>query len=118
MEAELACAILHYPKVLLLDEPTLGLDLVMQKKLRNFIRDYNKETGSTILLTSHNMADVEELCKRVIIIDGGRILYDGDLEKIVQQNAPDKSVSLSSSHPLSAEVLKPFGRIVSMNGTS
>lgn len=118
MKAELACAILHYPKVLLLDEPTLGLDLVMQKKLRNFIRDYNKETGSTILLTSHNMADVEELCKRVIIIHGGRILYDGDLSKIVERYAPDKLVTLTSSSPLDIAGLKALGKVISHNGTS
>ncbi|OGR87785.1 MAG: hypothetical protein A3A86_05335 [Elusimicrobia bacterium RIFCSPLOWO2_01_FULL_60_11] len=118
MKAELACAILHYPKILLLDEPTLGLDLVMQKKLRNFIRDYNRETGSTILLTSHNMADVEELCKRVIIIDGGRILYDGDLSKIVERYAPDKLVTLTSSVPLDIAGLKALGKVISHNGSS
>ena len=118
MKAELACAILHYPQVLLLDEPTLGLDLVMQKKLRHFILEYNRETASTILLTSHNMNDVEELCKRVIIIDEGQILYDGDLKKIVERFAPDKLVSFTSSQPLDADVLKRFGRIVSHMGTS
>jgi len=118
MKAELACAILHYPRVLLLDEPTLGLDLVMQKKLRNFIRSYNQETGSTILLTSHNMADVEELCKRVIIIDGGRILYDGDLSKIVERYAPDKLVTFTASVPLDIAGLKILGKVIFHNGTS
>jgi ABC-2 type transport system ATP-binding protein len=118
MKAELACAILHRPEVLLLDEPTLGLDIVMQKKLRHFILQYKERHAATILLTSHNMADVEELCKRVIVIDGGEILYDGDLEKIVQKYAPDKLVVLSSSRVLEARDLAKFGRIVSHNGTS
>jgi len=104
--------------VLLLDEPTLGLDLVMQKKLRHFIRDYNRETGSTILLTSHNMADVEELCDRVIIIDGGRILYDGQLDKIVERYAPDKLITLTSSAPLDINGLRSLGRVITHNGTS
>lgn len=118
MKAELACAILHFPQVLFLDEPTLGLDLVMQKKLRHFILEYNRETSSTILLTSHNMNDVEELTKRVIIIDGGQILYDGSLSSIVERYAPDKLISLTSSQPLSIEDLRKFGRISSHNGTS
>lgn len=115
MKAELACALLHQPQVLLLDEPTLGLDVVMQKKLRHFIRDYNQRTSATILLTSHNMSDVEELCKRVLVIDGGQLLYDGDLQRIVEQYAPDKLVTLSSSQPLQSERLKEFGRLVSIN---
>ncbi len=118
MKAELACAILHYPQVLFLDEPTLGLDLIMQKKLRHFILEYNRETASTILLTSHNMNDVEELCKRVIIIDEGQILYDGSLEKIVERYAPDKMVSLTTSEALDLTRLGKFGRIASHNRTS
>ncbi len=118
MKAELACALLHSPEVLLLDEPTLGLDLVMQKKLRGFIHQYNEKTGATILLTSHNMSDVEELCKRVMIIDGGRLLFDGSLEKIVHHFAPDKLVTLSSSSPLSQEQLQKLGVVISINGKS
>src|SRR5258706_16408240 len=118
MKAELACAIFHYPKVLLLDEPTLGLYLVMQKKLRNFILEYNRETASTILLTSHNMNDVEELCKRVIIIDGGQILYDGSLSKIVERYAPDKLITLTSSQALPAAELSQYARLISSHGNS
>ena len=118
MKAELACAILHYPQVLLLDEPTLGLDIVMQKRLRAFILEYNRETSSTILLTSHNMNDVEELTKRVIIIDEGEILYDGSLEKIVERYSPEKLVSFTSSRELNVNDLKKFGRVASHNGTS
>ena len=118
MKAELACALLHRPEVLLLDEPTLGLDLVMQKKLRQFVLDYNRRYQATILLTSHNMNDVEELCKRVMVIDDGQLLYDGDLDQIVRHYAPDKLVSLTSSKPLDAAALRPFGRVVQSNGTS
>jgi ABC-2 type transport system ATP-binding protein len=118
MKAELACALLHRPQVLLLDEPTLGLDLVMQKKLRQFILDYNRRFQATILLTSHNMDDVEELCRRVMVIDDGKMLYDGDLDRIVHHYAPDKRVSLSCSKPLDAAALAPFGRVTRVDGNS
>lgn len=103
MKSELACALLHQPKVVLLDEPTLGLDLMMQKKLREFILQYNQRYESTILLTSHNMDDVETLCKRVIIINDGRILYDGNLSRIVQQYAATKLVSIHTSANLTPQ---------------
>ncbi len=115
MKAELACALLHRPQVLLLDEPTLGLDVVMQKKLRQFIKDYNQRYSATILLTSHYMIDVEELCKRVIIIDTGQILYDGDLSSIVEKYAPDKTVTLSSPKTLDEKSLAPYGRVVEIS---
>jgi len=79
MKAELACSLLHRPKVLLLDEPTIGLDVVMQKKVRDFILAYNQRWKATILLTSHNMEDVSELCSRVLLINHGRVLFDGSL---------------------------------------
>jgi ABC-2 type transport system ATP-binding protein len=83
MRCELLAALLHSPKVLFLDEPTIGLDVVMQKKLREFVREYNKKYEATIILTSHYMRDVEDLCKRVIIINHGSILFDGGLSKLV-----------------------------------
>jgi len=79
MKAELACSLLHRPKLLLLDEPTIGLDVIMQNKLRKFILEYNKRRKATILLTSHNMEDIAELCPRVILINHGRLLFDGSL---------------------------------------
>jgi ABC-2 type transport system ATP-binding protein len=81
MKAELACSLLHRPKVLLLDEPTIGLDVVMQQKVREFILTYNKRWKASILLTSHNMDDVAELCTRVILINHGRLLFDGTLDQ-------------------------------------
>src|SRR5438552_1173679 len=79
MKAELACSLLHRPRVLLLDEPTIGLDVLMQQKVRQFILEYNKRYKATILLTSHNMEDVSELCTRLILINHGQILFDGSL---------------------------------------
>jgi ABC-2 type transport system ATP-binding protein len=79
MKAELACSLLHRPRVLLLDEPTIGLDVVMQQKVREFIRAYNRKWKATVLLTSHNMEDVSELCTRILLINHGQILFDGSL---------------------------------------
>ena len=84
MKAELACSLLHRPKVLLLDEPTIGLDVVMQKKVRDFILTYNRRWKATILLTSHNMDDVAELCPRVVLINHGKLLFDGPLQEMKQ----------------------------------
>jgi ABC-2 type transport system ATP-binding protein len=81
MKAELACSLLHRPKVLLLDEPTIGLDVLMQQKVREFVLAYNKRWKATVLLTSHNMDDVAELCPRVILINHGQLLFDGTLDQ-------------------------------------
>src|SRR4029078_2087239 len=88
MKMEIISVLLHSPKVLFLDEPTIGLDVLMQKTLREFLREYNKEYKATILLTSHYMKDVEELCKRVIVINHGKILYDGLLSNLVKKFSP------------------------------
>ena len=79
MKVEIVGALLHRPQVLFLDEPTIGLDVTMQKRIRSFVADYNQRYGATVLLTSHYMADVQALCRRVVVIHHGRILYDGDL---------------------------------------
>ncbi len=94
MKMELIAALLHSPKVLFLDEPTIGLDVVMQKKLREFIREYNKRYKATIILTSHYMGDVEELCKRVIVINSGKIIFDGTISNLVKQYAPYKLITV------------------------
>jgi ABC-2 type transport system ATP-binding protein len=94
MKCELAAALLHRPDVLFLDEPTIGLDVSMQLAVREFIRAYNERTGATTLLTSHYMDDVAALCPRVIVIDHGRLCYDGDLRTLVQTVRPDKSIVL------------------------
>ena len=94
MKCELAAALLHRPRVLFLDEPTLGVDVTMQGRIRQFIADHNRKHGSTVLLTSHYMADVTALCKRVIVIHHGQLLYDGDLDRLTDRIAPFKLVVL------------------------
>ncbi len=97
MKCELVAGLLHRPEVLFLDEPTLGLDVSMQSRLRRFIGEYNRRCGATIILTSHYMADVTALCPRVILIHQGRLLYDGELSGLAQRLAPFKLVHLSLS---------------------
>src|SRR5512136_1183831 len=92
MKCEIAAALLHRPSVVFLDEPTIGLDVAMQRRLRTFITEYNRRFGATILLTSHYMADVEALCKRVVIIHQGRLLFDGELASLVQQFTAHKTI--------------------------
>ncbi len=92
MKMELIAALLHRPKVLFLDEPTIGLDVISQRAVRNFLRDYNRRYRTTILLTSHYMADIQELCDRVIVIDKGRKIYDGDLDLLQSAGGRKKIV--------------------------
>jgi ABC-2 type transport system ATP-binding protein len=91
----LIASLLHYPSVLFLDEPTLGLDVSTQRRLREFIGEYNRRTGATIILTSHYMADVEALCSRLMVIHQGKLLYDGPLTQLVQRIAPFKLIQLT-----------------------
>jgi ABC-2 type transport system ATP-binding protein len=95
MKMELIAALLHAPKVLFLDEPTIGLDVVSQKRVRAFLRRYNEENRIVTMLTSHYMQDIEELCHRVIIIDHGRIFFDGPLSRIIDRFATHKVVSFT-----------------------
>ncbi|NLX10488.1 MAG: ATP-binding cassette domain-containing protein [Chloroflexi bacterium] len=95
MKCEMVAALLHRPAVLFLDEPTLGLDVSTQRRLRRFVREYNQQTGATIILTSHYMADVVELCPRVILIHHGSLLYDGALGGLVERLAPFKLIRLT-----------------------
>lgn len=111
MKCELIASLVHSPRVLFLDEPTIGLDVVMQKALRDFIKEYNKRYQATILLTSHYMEDVKELCKRIIIIDKGKILYDGLLAKIVQKFADHKIISVIFGQEFDFKKLEEIGEI-------
>ncbi len=95
MKVEIVGALLHRPQVLFLDEPTIGLDVTMQKRIRSFIAEYNRRHGATVLLTSHYMADVQALCKRVIVIHHGRILYDGPLTGLADQFAAYKTIGVA-----------------------
>ncbi len=92
MKCEVAAALLHRPRVVFLDEPTIGLDVTMQRRLRAFIAEYSRRSGATVLLTSHYMADVEALCRRVVVIHHGRILFDGDLSDLVQRFSSHKTI--------------------------
>jgi viologen exporter family transport system ATP-binding protein len=94
MKTEMAGSLLHLPKVLFLDEPTIGLDVTMQKRIRWFVGEYNRRHGATVLLTSHYMADVQALCKRVIVIHHGRILFDGDLSALADRFAAFKTIGV------------------------
>ncbi len=103
MKMELLVALVHQPEVLFLDEPTIGLDVVSQQRVRDFLRRLNRERGTTILLTSHYMADIEELCPRVLLIDHGHLGYDGSLSALVEQAAPHKLLRAVYLHPLPPE---------------
>ncbi|HVS84246.1 MAG TPA: ATP-binding cassette domain-containing protein [Gaiellaceae bacterium] len=92
MKVEIVGSLLHLPQVLFLDEPTIGLDVTMQKRIRSFVAEYNARYGATVLLTSHYMADVEALCKRVIVIHHGRLLFDGDLDALTRRFSPHKTI--------------------------
>jgi ABC-2 type transport system ATP-binding protein len=97
MKAELVAALIHSPKILFLDEPTIGLDVVMQQSMRSFLKEYNKNSDGSIILTSHYMDDVKELCKRVIIIDNGQILYDGLLADVIAKFSKHKIIEVITS---------------------
>jgi ABC-2 type transport system ATP-binding protein len=115
MKCELAAALLHRPRVLFLDEPTIGLDVSMQLAVREFIRRYNEQSGASVLLTSHYMDDVASLCPRVVVIDEGRLCYDGDLPSLVHSMRPDKRVSLRFSGPPDRSLLERSGKIVEID---
>ena len=112
MKCELCAALVHGPELLFLDEPTIGLDVGMQAALRDFIRRYNEREGATILLTSHNMADVSSLCPRVMLIDHGKLAFDGRLEDLVRRSRPEKRVVLRFAERPSTEALAPLGTVV------
>src|SRR5438552_93353 len=113
MKMELIASLLHQPKILFLDEPTIGLDVVSQKTVREFLREHNAKHKTTILLTSHYMTDIQELCQRVIIIDHGRIFFDGRLSDVVDRFADSKLVTIQceSAANCSAENLLKYGEI-------
>jgi ABC-2 type transport system ATP-binding protein len=113
MKCELIAALLHSPKILFLDEPTIGLDVVMQKKIREFFKEYNRKYKTTVMLTSHYMDDVKELCKRIIMINKGKIVYDGDLENIIKKYARNKYLTLVFLKEVQKKDIAEFGKVVS-----
>jgi ABC-2 type transport system ATP-binding protein len=116
MKCELVAALLHRPRVLFLDEPTIGLDVSMQAKMRAFIRHYNERFRAAVLLTSHYMDDVTALCPRVIVIDHGKLIHDGDLKALVRRVRPDKRLTLRLSAPIDLAVLEKMAPVVSYEG--
>jgi ABC-2 type transport system ATP-binding protein len=115
MKCEIAVSLVHKPQVLFLDEPTIGLDVTMQRRIRSFIQEYNQRTGATVLLTSHYMADVVALCKRVIIIHHGKILFDGNLAELVQQFSAYKTIAIDLEDVDGIDFTR-FGEVVAIEG--
>lgn len=111
MKCEIAAGLLHRPKVLFLDEPTIGLDITGQARIREFLREYNKRTGATILLTSHYMADVTALCERIIIIHHGQLKYDGGINDLTRKIAPFKLIGVRLGETNSHDLTK-YGTLV------
>ena len=116
MKCELAAALLHKPKVLFLDEPTIGLDVNMQVKIREFIAEYNQRFNATVILTSHYMVDVTALCKRIIIVDKGRIVFDGDLSALLETTSPAKIIKLQLLETAKKNLLERYGTILKLEG--
>jgi ABC-2 type transport system ATP-binding protein len=116
MKCELAAALLHRPTTLFLDEPTIGLDVAMQVAIRDFVRSYNQRHEATVLLTSHYMDDVVALCPRIIVIDQGKLIHDGDLRRLIKTMDPDKRVSFTLTEPIADDELGKLGALLARDG--
>lgn len=116
MKMEILAALIHRPDILFLDEPTIGLDILSQQKIRDFLKTYNEQTKTTVILTSHYMRDIEELCRRAVIIDQGQLVYDGTLADINHRMGDRKLLSLKSIEPVPREHLSLFGRVREYHG--
>ncbi|WP_034383750.1 ATP-binding cassette domain-containing protein [Deinococcus sp. YIM 77859] len=118
MKCELAAALLHRPRVLFLDEPTIGLDVNMQESVRAFIREYNARYGATVILTSHYMADVTALARRILVIDQGQLVFDGDLARLALRGGGGKTIRLQLRQPVTPSELSAYGSNVKVDGLS
>jgi ABC-2 type transport system ATP-binding protein len=116
MKMEITAALLHRPKVLFLDEPTIGLDLLSQRAIRDLVKALNERSGTTVMLTSHYLSDIEELCERVILINSGSIVYDGPLSGVNATLAERKVVKLLFSEPVERAVLEAYGGLRGLEG--
>jgi ABC-2 type transport system ATP-binding protein len=117
MKMELIASLLHEPKILFLDEPTIGLDVISQKTVREFLREHNSRRKTTILLTSHYMADIQALCHRVIIIDKGTIFFDGALSQVLDRFADFKIITIHLANAAKVERgdLDHYGELIEQN---
>ena len=115
MKCELVAALLHSPKVVFLDEPTIGLDVVSQKRIRDFLKELHDEDNCTLLLTSHYMQDVQELCDRIIVIDHGSVIFEGTLQDLSRRFSDSRRLRLTFEHPVEAADLLSFGSVVSQD---
>lgn len=116
MKCELIASLLHKPKVLFLDEPTIGLDIGTQKRVRDFLRQINREFHTTIILTSHNMEDVEAVCDRIIMIDHGHSVYDGSITNLISTYATEKYLEIELANEVPKAELEKIGRVVEYDG--
>lgn len=114
MKCELVAALLHGPKVIFLDEPTLGLDVVSQKRIREFLRELHQKEGCTVILTSHYMQDVQELCDRVIIIDHGSLVHDGTLDELTRSVSDSRLLRLTLGGTVEATAFESYGKLVKL----
>lgn len=112
MKCELVAALLHSPRVVFLDEPTIGLDVVSQKRIRDFLKELHREDNCTLLLTSHYMQDVQELCERVVVIDHGSMIYEGTLDTLGKQFSDGRRLRLGFSQPVDALALAKYGKVI------
>ena len=111
MRAELAATLIHEPKIVYLDEPTIGLDLIVKERIREFIKEQNRQRGTTVMLTTHDLGDIEEICQRVIIIDAGKLIYDGPLSTIKDRFGKFREITLETVNPVRAFDLPPGAEI-------
>ncbi|MBS1704489.1 MAG: ATP-binding cassette domain-containing protein [Armatimonadetes bacterium] len=118
MKCQLIAALLHQPRVLFLDEPTIGLDVVSQVRIREFLKQVNEQYGTTILLTSHYMADVAELCQRIIIVDHGTKVFDGSLDGLTTKHDSDRRLKLSFTQEVIQDDVARFGKVLESDSTS
>jgi ABC-2 type transport system ATP-binding protein len=112
MRAELAATLIHEPKVVYLDEPTIGLDLIVKERIRDFIKQQNREKGMTVMLTTHDLGDIEELCQRVMIIDSGHIIFDGPISAIKNRFGKYREITFETAGPVEGLHLPPGAEVI------
>ncbi|MCG8349465.1 MAG: ATP-binding cassette domain-containing protein [Chloroflexales bacterium] len=116
MRADLAAALLHDPVILFLDEPTIGLDVVAKERIRQFLSHINRERGVTVILTTHDLADIERLCRRVVLIDHGRVIYDGELEALRARFGRQRTLVVDFNAPLNGDLRIPHAELMRCEG--